>query len=86
AIDNAFPIPGGTCRADARKAIRRTGSFGRQPYGGTPKSGFRPVIALSSPLFSPSSYLSALRALHRDDTLIAELIAEVVQDVYLAKP
>jgi hypothetical protein len=27
--------------ADARRAIRRTGRFGRESYGGTPKSGFR---------------------------------------------
>ena len=32
------------CRADARRAIRRTGRFGRESYGGTPKSGFRPTF------------------------------------------
>jgi hypothetical protein len=41
----ASPYPdrkGGICRADARRTFRHTGRFGRQPYGGTPKRGFRP--------------------------------------------
>ena len=31
--------------ADARRTIRRTGRFGRESYGGTPKSGFRPTFS-----------------------------------------
>jgi hypothetical protein len=37
---------GGICRADARRAFCRTARCGRYPYGGTPKSGFRPVSVL----------------------------------------